>query len=193
MQNFTNPRNHNLLYQSSYDRGLEILLDLWPRIIKKFPDATLSIAYGWNTFVQFYRDNPERMKWKEKMEIKMKQAGVHHYGRLGKQILKQIRKHCGIWSYPTFFAEINCISGLECQEAGLVPVTMNSFALKETIGSGSKVEGDIYDDSVKELWLKELFKYMSDEKLWKKESEKAQNFAKDYSWTIISQRWLDQL
>lgn len=186
-------RNHKLFWGSSYDRGLDILLDLWPKVIEKFPDAELHICYGWNLFIKGYRDNPERMKWMDKMTKKMRLKGIHHYGRVNKAILKQIRSKCGIWAYPTSFTEINCITALESQYDGLVPVTMSLAALKETVGSGTKVEGDIFDYGIKEKWLEELFRYMSDEELWKKESEKAHEFAKDYGWDKISDLWLKEI
>jgi glycosyltransferase involved in cell wall biosynthesis len=191
MQHTTNTKNHNLWYQSSYDRGLEFLLDMWPNIKKHFPDAKLSVTYGWNTFDRFFRDNPERMMWKTRMEKKLRQDGVTDYGRVGKTKLRELRSLCGIWAYPTTFPEINCISALESQFDYLVPVTMNFAALKETVGSGSKVDGDIYDDEVKETWLMELFKWMDYKGT--EEQEKAHNFAKDYSWDKISDLWLKEI
>ncbi len=185
-------RNHRLGYFSSYDRGLDILLDLWPKIISKFPDAKLDCAYGWNLFIAGYKDNPERMSWMEMMKKKMTQKGVKEHGRLGKKELALLRKECGIWAYPTWFAEINCISALETQADGLVPVTMDDFALSETVGSGFKIKGDIYEKDVQEKWLEALFKVMGDHKLWIAESEKARSFVKNYSWDTIAEKWYEQ-
>lgn len=186
-------KNHKLFYGSSYDRGLDILLKLWPRIIEKFPDATLDVCYGWDLFIAGYKDNPERMSWMDRMNTLMKQPGITHHGRIGKAELKKIRQSCGIWAYPTYFQEINCITALDCQSDGLVPVTMNSFALKETVGSGAKIEGDIYDREVQEAWLTALFLFMQNETKWQEESEKAKEFVKGYSWGVISDKWLNEI
>ena len=186
-------KNRKLFYGSSYDRGLDVLLKLWPRIIEKYKDATLDICYGWDLFIAGYKDNPERMAWIDRMNKLMAQKGITHHGRVGKDKLRKIRSKCGIWVYPTYFAEINCITALECQLDGLVPVTVNDFALKETVGAGSKVDGDIYDKDTQDAWLTELFKYMGDEKLWKEQSEKAQKFAEGYSWDIIAKAWEEYL
>ncbi len=186
-------KNHKLFYGSSYDRGLDILLKLYPQIVSKYPDVTLDICYGWDLFIAGYKDNPERINWMERMNKLMEQPGVKHHGRVGKDKLKEIRSQAGIWVYPSYFAEINCITALEAQRDGLVPVTMNSFALKETVGSGAKVDGDIYDDETQEVWLTELFKYMGDEKLWEKESKKAQEFVESYSWDNIASQWAKYL
>ena len=186
-------RNNKLFYGSSYDRGLDIVLKLWPKIIEKFPNATLDIAYGWDLYDAGYRDNAERMDWKNRMNELMKQKGIIHHGRLGKKELKKVREVCGIWVYPTYFAEINCITALECQNDGLVPVTMNSFALKETVGTGIKVNGDIYDSGTQETWLKGLFSIMSDEKVWEFHSKRGQEFTKGYKWDNIASEWAKYL
>ncbi len=186
-------KNRKLFYGSSYDRGLDIVLKLWPKILDRFEDATLDICYGWDLFIAGYKDNPERMMWMERMNKLMTQKGITHHGRVGKEKLHTIRKECGIWIYPTYFAEINCITALECQHDGLVPVTINSFALTETVGSGSKVDGDIYDEETQDAWLNELFKYMGDEDLWAKESDKAIEFSQNYSWDLVADKWTKYL
>ncbi len=191
------PRNHKLFYGSSYDRGLDILLSLWPKIKEKYPDATLDICYGWELFDKGYADNPERQAWKEKVSAQMKQPGITHHGRVGKEELKQIREKCGIWAYPTYFSEIFCITALDAQNDGLVPCTSDYGALAETVQSGFKVhaeDGDaIYDYEVKKQWLDNLFKLMDDEKLWEQESKKAREFAKDFSWDRISNQWIKEM
>ena len=71
--------SHLMIYGSSYDRGLEHLLRMWPDIRKEVPDAQLRIFYGWNLFVTGYADNPERMAWKEKMDKLMQQRRITHF------------------------------------------------------------------------------------------------------------------
>ena len=188
-----NPRHHRLIYVSSPDRGLDILLPMWPKIRAKFPDATLEIYYGFNLFEAAYRDNAERMRWMNNLLEQCKQDGITYVGRVGKQQLKEAEQRAGIWTYPTYFPEIFCISAMDCQLQGVVPVVMNYAALKETVQSGVKVDGDIFDKEVQEKWLDELLKLMGDEKRWQKESEIAKKVAKDYSWDKISDLWLKEV
>ena len=182
-------RQHKLFWGSSYDRGLMHLLKMWPKIIKKFPDATLDVYYGWNLFDTAFRKNPERMNWKERMNEQMKQKGITHHGRVGQDELKKAREKCGIWAYSTDFDEINCITALECQRDGCVPCVINKAALKETVGSGVRVDGDIYDPEVQEEYLKQLLNLMGNEKLWKDEQAKGKEFVKKFSWKIIAKKW----
>lgn len=185
-------RNHKLFWQSSYDRGIQHLLVMWPEIKKTYPDATLEVCYGWTTFDSAYRDNPERQAWKAKIEALFNQDGITHHGKIGQDKMRELRKTCGIWSYPTEFTEIFCIGAVECQSDGLVPVVINLAALDETVGSGIKVSGDIYDQETKDEYLKQLLSLMGDEKKWEEESKKGIEFAKSYSWDKISDQWINE-
>lgn len=182
-----------LFYGSSYDRGLDILLKLWPLILKEYPTATLEVCYGWNLFDRAYRDNQERQEWKDRMNKLMKQAGITHHGRLGKKELQEVRKKCHIWAYPTYFPEINCITALDCQKDGLVPCTMDFAALKETVQTGIKVQGDIYDQETQVKWLQSLFLIMKSDEMFEIETNKAKEFAKKFTWEEIAKLWMEQL
>lgn len=182
-------RQHKLFWGSSYDRGIQYLLFMWPEITQKFPDAELHVCYGWDTFVQLNGNNPERMAWMQSVVTLLKQPGITEHGRLGKKELAEVRKSCGIWAYPTDFQEINCITALDAQSDGLVPVTTSLAALQETVGTGIKVSGDIRNEKIQKEYLKELLSLMGDAKKWEEESKKAVKFAKNYQWPLISEQW----
>lgn len=186
-------RQYKLFYGSSYDRGLQHLLNMWSDIKEAIPSATLDICYGWDLFLKAYSNNPERMAWKKRMDELMSQDGIVHHGRLGKKELSEVRSRCGIWAYPTHFEEIHCITALECQLDGLVPVVINLAALDETVQSGIKIDGDIAMQETSELFKKSLIDMMKDEKRWKEESEKAIKFAKKHTWNIVAKKWIKYL
>lgn len=184
-------KQHKLFWGSSYDRGLDVLLYLWSDVKTKLPDAELHVCYGWDLFDKATANNEERKQWKIGVQRLMQQDGVIHHGRLGKKALREVRKKCGIWAYPTYFTEINCITALECQRDGCVPVTMTLAALDETVQSGVKVDGDIKDEKVIEKYKQALLDMMSDKKKWSKEVSKGKNFAKKHYWENISTKWLE--
>ena len=185
-------RQHKLFFGSSYDRGLDIILFMWPEIISKYPDAELHICYGWNLFDKITAGNPERQRWKQGVMNLLQQKGVFEHGRVGKEELKKIRQSCGIWVYPTYFSEINCITALDCQADGLVPVTMNYAALKETVQSGVKIDWNIRELPTQSKYLEALLDMMGDKEKWEKESKKAIEFAKNYTWDKISPLWTEE-
>jgi hypothetical protein len=53
-------------YTSAPNRGLEPLLEMWPKIREKLPEAELHVYYGWQTFYELNKHNPERMMWMKK-------------------------------------------------------------------------------------------------------------------------------
>lgn len=184
--------NHKLWWQSSYDRGLDILLSMWDEIRAKYPDATLDISYGWDLFDKATANNKERQEWKKKVVALMDKPGITHHGRIGQDILKALRRSCGVWVYPTYFTEIFCITAVECQNDGLVPVTMSLAALPETAKNGLLTEGDISTKESQEAFKQNLFKIMDDKKLWEKKRNKCQKFARKYFWEGVAQEWLNQ-
>lgn len=185
-------KNHKLFYGSSYDRGVDVLLEMWEDIKKEVPDATLDIAYGWDLFDLAAANNKERQAWKARVVELMKLPGVTEHGRVGKDKLEDIRSECGIWAYPTYFTEINCITALEAQNDGLVPVTMTLGALKETAQKGILIEGGIYKKEVKEKFKSELIALMKDDERWEKMSHKCEKFARKYDWRNIANAWKEQ-
>lgn len=182
-------KHQNLIWASSYDRGLDILLYLWPDILKVYPEAELHVAYGWDLFLKVASGNPERMQWYQTVNNLLGQKGITHYGRVGKEKLKEIRSKCGIWAYPTYFEEIDCITAKECQNQGIVPVTMAFGALKETAKEGILIEGDIKRVGVYNEFKKQLLDLMGDPKRWKRLSHKCEKFARKFDWPTIANKW----
>lgn len=188
---------HRCIWTSSYDRGLDNLLKMWPDIRKEVPDAELHIFYGWNLFDAIHTNNPERKAWKAKVDELMKQEGVVHHGRVGQQEVVDETFKSGFWTYPTHFYEISCITAMKCQAAGAIPVVCSYAALKETVQHGVKIpiiDKDIYDDEIKAQYKKELIGLMKKtpkelEEIRKPMMEWARN---KFTWTNIAKQWTEE-
>lgn len=178
-----------IVYTSSYDRGLQHLLEMWPDIKKAVPEAELHVFYGWQLFDKFYADNPASMMWKAKMVEMMRADGVTDHGRVSQPELVKELKKSGIWAYPTHFGEINCISGLKAQAFGCEPVVVNYAALQETVQFGRKVEGDIYDQETKDKFKSELIDALRNP-MGEEKREDMMEWAKStYSWDKVAKQW----
>lgn len=185
--------NKKICYTSSYDRGLEHLLKMWPDIKREVPEAELVIAYGWQLFVKFYSNNPASMAWKAKMDEMMKADGITHLDRLPQDKLAEEMKTCGIWAYPTHFGEISCISAMKAQCYGAIPVVVNYAALQTTVQHGIKVEGDIYDKETQDKFKQELISLLKDDKRQEKIRKPMMKWAKEtYSWDKVAEEWSDE-
>ena len=181
---------HLIVYGSSYDRGLEHLLKMWPEIRKAVPDARLRVFYGWNLFDVGYHDNPERMAWKEKMNQLMEQEGITHLGRIGHEAVRKEFEMAGVWAYPAHFAEISCITGMKAQAYGAVPCVIDYAALKETVQFGVKVKGDIYDQETKDLYKNALIGLLNDPKYQDEVRAEMMPWAlKTFPWSNVAKQW----
>lgn len=178
-----------VIYTSSYDRGLDILLDIWPDVLKEVSDAELHVFYGWQLFDKFRKDNPSSMSWKAKVVEGMKQKGVTEHGRLPQKDLVAEYKKSGIWAYPTYFGEINCISAIKAQAYGCEPVVVNYAALKETVQFGRKVDGDIYDKETQVEFTKQLVDALKNPMSEEKRDEMSKWAIEKYSWENLAKSW----
>lgn len=183
-------RQHKLFWGSSYDRGLNVLLSMWPEIKEKYEDAELHIAYGWDLYDVATVGNAERIEWKKRMVSLMEQNGIIHHGRVGKSELQKIRKECGILPYTSDFTEIFCITAMEAQLDGCVPITPDIAALGEYTTGRVIIKGDIYNSETKKNYLASLLYLMGDEKEWKKLQKEGIEYAKKFTWDKIASKWV---
>jgi glycosyltransferase involved in cell wall biosynthesis len=178
-----------LIYKSSYDRGLQHLLELWKEIKTQVPDATLDIYYGWNLYDKSHANNPQMMKWKDMMVELMKQDGIKEHGRVSKKELDEATAKSDIWAYPTHFGETNCITALDSLKLGCVPVTIAYAGLLDTVYAGVLIEGDIYEEETREKFVKELVSLWNDKERLAKEKKKGIEGAKRFAWSNIASEW----
>ena len=190
----SNQRNPKVIvYGSSYDRGLIHLLEMWPDIKKAVPKAKLRIFYGWDLFLVGYRDNPERMAWKAKIDGLMEQDGITHLGRISHGAVKKEFENAGLWAYSTHFGEISCITGMKAQAYGAIPVVINYAALAETVQYGIKVDGDVYDQETKDEFKKQLIDLLNDEKRQEKIRSEMTPWAQSkFGWDKVAKQWSEE-
>jgi glycosyltransferase involved in cell wall biosynthesis len=129
---------HRVVYCSSANRGLLLLLDMWPRVRAAVPDATLEVCYGLDLFK--HKDTPPRLRGLPELVLRLcEQPGVTFRGGLPHGELLRLLGTAGVWAYPCVFEEIFCIAAIEAQAMGAWPVTTDSAALAETVKGGFKM------------------------------------------------------
>lgn len=137
-------RKPRVVYSSSADRGLDVMLELWPRIRERVPDAELHVFYGWEVFDRAALMQPQLVAFKARVlqlveEAGGEQGGVFMRGRVGQNELRDEMQEARVWGYPTAFLETSCISAMEARAAGLAIVTSGLGALRETVGGGGRL------------------------------------------------------
>jgi glycosyltransferase involved in cell wall biosynthesis len=171
-----------MIYTSSYDRGIENLLEVWGDIKKEVPEAELHLFYGWDTFDKIQAENPKMLKFKDYMVKLMHQDGVFEHGRVGhKQLNKEFAKS-KFWVYPCHFPEISCISAMKAQAMGCVPITTNYAALSETVKDGVVVEGIGNDEDIKVSYKDAVIKAL-------KEQPTVSIKKEQFGWDKVAKQW----
>lgn len=172
---------HSIVYTSCYDRGLIHLLRLWPKIKKRFPDATLDMAYGWN--YQWIYNQVQKEDLRLEFE-KVKHLGITEHGTIGHNELITLMKKSSIWAYPCDFLETFCITGVKMQAAGVVPVVVKIGALEETVNYG-------YSCSKLNEFEDLIFSALDNIDLWtdQKREEMANSTIEKWKWENVVDIW----
>jgi len=157
---YDRPLNNKFIYSSSLDRGFITLLDYWPEIRSRHSDAELHVFYGWDiinklismghTGLQIFKDSVEN----KINALGGEKAGIVWHGRVKRQDLIDTAKECSWWAYPTQFCETFCITALEQQLSGNIPLTSNLAALGEVVGAKKLLTyGWPNNDTYKKDWF----------------------------------------
>ncbi len=141
---------HRIIYASSYDRGIELVLKNWAKVRKAVPDAELHLYYGLNTYLSYIKKGILKDDgFAERIQNLCKQEGVFDHGRLGhKELAKEYAKS-SIYVYPcTYPGEINCIALTKAIACGCFPLTNDFAVLPERNKFGKIVKNEKFISSL---------------------------------------------
>ena len=153
---------HTAVYASAPYRGLEYLLQIWPRVRAAVPDAVLRVAYGWQVFDAIATVEGAAMREKRSaMEAAMKQPGVEWLGRIPQRALREVLDHSRVWAYPLSYPEMLCHVGQRCASRGVWPVIRPYAALAETVLDGDFIHGNPIEEPVQVEFAAAIVKAMT--------------------------------
>lgn len=120
----------NLIYFSTPQRGLDILLPVFDALSKKYENIHLHVCssfaiYGWTEMDEKFAPLYEQIRQHPKMT---------YYGFIPQEELRELVSKCHILSYPSVWKETSCRVLIESMSAGLVCVHPNLAALSDTSG-----------------------------------------------------------
>ncbi len=179
IQNRKNP--YSCIYGSNYSRGLEILLDIWPKVKLQYPGATLDIYYGWQHWGLL---SPEKETKLRKHITNGAELDIVEHGLVSHGELNRAYGQSSFWTYPCTRCEVFCISALRAQLAGAIPVIIENSALPETVRHGYKC----YDAAE---YFNTLCQAMSQaDKISLENRKDMGNFIlKEYTWKTMAEKW----
>lgn len=194
----------NFIYSSSPDRGLETLLSLWPIIKDAFPESQLNLFYGWDMIdkiIAMQRGRNGAIGHLEEMKNRCitqinnlggEEGGIYQHGRVNQRRLAKEMAKCSIWTYPTDFMETFCITALEMQMSGVIPLTSNLAALGETVNPDvPKITGWPRNSGYQKEFLKILAGMIGQEEWQDHIREENREFASQFSWENVYGKWND--
>lgn len=144
-----NPKR--LIYSSSPDRGLAMLLTIFERAREQVEDLELHIFYGLDNIEMISEKHGSRGPWQasfDTYEKAKKMDGVTWHGRTGQRELYQEFMKSGLWVYPTDFTETSCCSCMEAQAMGAIPITRPYWATLDNVKWGVFIEGSPANDAL---------------------------------------------
>jgi len=136
------PINGRVLHHASSDRGLHVLLGVWPKIRARVPHATLHVigdveAAHWGQaplFPAFARSVTGKrvLALREAKRVALAAGGIEFIGKVSRDTLRINLAHAACFAYPCA-PDVPCetfsISTMECMRAGVPVVLSPSDAL----------------------------------------------------------------
>jgi len=186
-----NRNRKKLIYTSTPFRGLDVLLDVFPEIQKRVPEARLDIYSSMAVYgIDRKQDDAQYGRLYEKAD----RPGICLKGSVCQTDLARALFSSGIFAYPNHFAETSCIAALEAMAAGVPVVTTRLGALPETVGDcGILVDGDSRSHDYQAVFINEVCRLMTDAELWHRLSEAGRNRVyQNNRWSTIAKEWTDE-
>lgn len=129
---------HRAIYTSSPDRGLDLLLEWWPRVRERIPDAELVYAYA-SVYDAVASKDRRISAFRDHVRFLASQAeGTTNLGSLSQPMVAKEMMKSGVWVAPSYstpanqaFHETFCIGAVEAAAAGCYRVMSAWGALLE--------------------------------------------------------------
>ncbi len=190
--------SNELIYGARPERGLSVLLQkVMPRIWSKRPDVILNLCTydcPHPELVQYYADLDKLI---DSMNVDSQR--VRRLGSLGKRALAEAYARAAVYVYPTppeearEFAEVSCISAMECMAAGLPIVASSRGALPETVatGAGILVGGDPWTDVYQEEFSRTVLQLLDDDDRRARIGKAGRAHAQHLDWSTVAKEWTE--
>ena len=163
---------NKFIWSSRIERGLDNLLNLWPSIIDKLPDASLDIC----TYSEDGIENYPHL-----LEIIQSYDSINFIGKLQSKDLYKLMSVSEYWLYTTNFCETSCITAMEMLMSEVICLYYPLAGLCYTLGDyGIKINTGNEIDTILNLTpnQKEYIK------------KRGKEYAINCDWDLRSKDWI---
>jgi glycosyltransferase involved in cell wall biosynthesis len=117
-----------LIYTPTPHRGLNILVSVFPELLKFYPNVELDVyssfkLYGWDQ-----RDK----EYEQLFDFCRQHPSINYHGSQENSVVREALRNSHIFVYPSIWQECSCLCLIEAMSAGLLCVHSNYGALYET-------------------------------------------------------------
>lgn len=174
---------YRFCYCSSYDRGLETILEkMWPTIYKNEPKSELHIYYGME---HIYDQN-----FKNKLLKLMEHPGVFDHGRQPMNVIIKEKYMSTFHLYlNNSIAEIDCISIRESLVTGCIPIISSFGVFKER--HGLQYPWDPNNDVQCVQIANDLIRKMKDNNFTENARKQLMCSSTIVGWDVIAKKWCE--
>jgi tetratricopeptide (TPR) repeat protein/glycosyltransferase involved in cell wall biosynthesis len=187
-----------LAYTSTPYRGLDLLLDAFPRIRQAVPGVTLKVFSSMCVYQVSEREDRDRFGW---LYGRCRQLeGVEHVGSRPQPELAAALRQTAVLAYPNNYPETSCIAVLEALAAGCLVVTSRRAALPETAaGFARLVPPDDDRPAYVAQFVVETVQALTDlagsdpASLEEKLGRQVAHVQQHHSWEVLAGQWVQWL
>lgn len=177
------------IYTSRPDRGLDILLSIWPRLKVVRPELELYVA--WYSHPEADRGHLAPML--AQVDTELDKQGIHRLPPLKKADLYRELAKSNLLLYPSTFWETSCIAAIEGMACGCVPVSSKYCALMETVKdreTGVLIPGDPHSPGYQEEYVSQTLMLLEDGPRLEAIRERAMNWGRThFDYRAIAAEW----
>lgn len=178
-----------LIYTSTPQRGLELLIPVFEELCKKYDNIVLDVfssykIYGWADGDEKFKDLFDRCK---------KHPKINYHGFASNDVVREYVAKAHIFAYPSIWMECNSQSLVEAMSAGCVCVHPNFAGLVDTSGGitlqyqwdqDKNVHANMFyavlDDTIQKLRAADMMPYLQFQKTYA-------DFR--FNWDRVSNQW----
>jgi glycosyltransferase involved in cell wall biosynthesis len=187
-----------LAYTSTPFRGLDILLDVFPRIRSAVPGTRLKIFSSMKVYQ--VAEAEDESQYGSLYRRCQETAGVEYMGSLPQPDLACELQSVMVFAYPNTFAETSCIAVMEAMASGCSIITSDLGALPETTAGFARLipledDWEVYKDRFVEETV-QLLRQCTATDTTEVETHLRQQVEYvncEYTWSVRAQQWVQWL
>jgi glycosyltransferase involved in cell wall biosynthesis len=183
-----------ILFSSQPERGLDVMLELWPEVRERVPEAKLVCTHA--PIYDRIADRPWVAAHRDRISSLSGQPGVLLAGALPRERLVDAVRRARVWAHPSWasayaapFDELSCIAAMEAQAAGCCVVASAAGALPETVEVGELIalEG-APGEPWRGLFLEALVAGLTDDERLERALREGPAAMRERSWASVAGR-----